>query len=168
MQHFWDEDEGFFFYTDDASQLIARKKEIFNNVIPASNSAMARNLHRLGLLFNRADYSARAESMLVKMIPLIKADPSYLANWACLYTEMATPTAEIAIVGPDAHDTMLELNQQYYPNKLLVGTKTHSDLPLLQNRDAESEDVTIYVCYNKACQLPVSTTHEAWEQLMIG
>ena len=129
---------------------------------------MARNLHRLGLLFDRADYSARAEGMLVKMIPLIKADPSYLANWACLYTEMATPTAEIAIVGPDAHDTMLELNQQYYPNKLLVGTKTGSDLPLLQNRDAENENVTIYVCYNRSCQMPVHTTHEAWEQLMIG
>ena len=168
MRHFWDEDEGFFFYTDDASQLIARKKEIFDNVIPASNSAMARNLHRLGLLFDRADYSERAEAMLMKMIPLIKADPSYLANWACLYTEMAAPTAEIAIVGPDAHDTMLELNQQYYPNKLLVGTKTSSDLPLLQNRDDESENVTIYVCYNKACQMPVHTTHEAWEQLMIG
>ena len=34
MRHFWDEDEGFFFYTDDVSQLIARKKEIFDNVIP--------------------------------------------------------------------------------------------------------------------------------------
>ncbi len=168
MQHFWDEDEGFFFYTDDASDLIVRKKELFDNVIPASNSAMARNLHRLGLLLDRADYSARAEAMLLKMIPLIKADPSYLSNWACLYTEMATPTAEIAIVGADAHETMLELNQQYYPNKLLVGTQTRSDLPLLQNRDAEGDDLTIYVCYNKTCQLPVSTTHEAWEQLMIG
>ncbi|MGB3848324.1 MAG: thioredoxin domain-containing protein [Tunicatimonas sp.] len=168
MQHFWDEEEGFFFYTDDSSQLIARKKEIFDNVIPSSNSAMARNLHRLGLLFDRADYSARAEAMLVKVIPLIKTDPSYLSNWACLYTEMATPTAEIAVVGPDAHATMLELNQQYYPNKLLVGTTTSSELPLLQNRDNEGDDVTIYVCYNKTCQLPATTTHEAWDQLMIG
>ena len=168
MQHFWDESEGFFYYTDDTSTLIARKKELFDNVIPSSNSAMARNLHQLGLLLDRADYRERAVAMLTKMIPLIQADPSYLSNWACLYTELATPTAEIAIVGPDCHDTMLELNQQYYPNKLLVGTKTHSDLPLLQNRDAEDENVTIYVCYDQACQLPVHTTHEAWEQLMIG
>ena len=168
LRHFWDESEGFFYYTDDATTLIARKKELFDNVIPSSNSAMARNLHKLGLLLDRSDYQERAVLMLAKMIPLIKADPSYLSNWACLYTELATPTAEIAIVGPDSHDTMLELNQQYYPNKLLVGTKTRSDLPLLQNRDAEDENVTIYVCYDKACQLPVHTTHEAWEQLMIG
>ena len=170
MQHFWDKEEGFFFYTDDSSQLITRKKELFDNVISASNSAMARNLHRLGLLFDRTDYSDRAKAMLTKMIPLIKADPAYLANWACLYTELATPTAEIAIVGPDCPSTMLELNQQYYPNKLVVGTKTSSDLPLLQHRhrDAEGDNVTIYVCYDKACQLPVHTTHEAWEQLMIG
>ena len=168
LQHFWDESEGFFFYTDDNSELIVRKKELFDNVIPSSNSAMARNLHKLGLLLDRSDYHERAVAMLTKMIPLIQADPSYLSNWACLYTELVTPTAEIAIVGPDCLDTMLELNQQYYPNKLLVGTRTHSDLPLLQNRDVEDEDVTIYVCYDKACQLPVHTTHEAWEQLMIG
>ena len=168
LQHFWDECEGFFYYTDDASQLIARKKELFDNVIPSSNSAMARNLYKLGLLLDRSDYQERAVGMLTKMIPLIKTDPSYLSNWACFYTELVTPTAEIAIVGPDCHETMLELNQQYYPNKLIVGTKTSSELPLLQNRDAEGDDVTIYVCYNKACQLPVHTTHEAWEQLMIG
>ena len=165
LQHFWDESEGFFYYTDDATKLIARKKELFDNVIPSSNSAMARNLHRLSLLLDRPDYGKQAEAMLVKMVPLIKADPSYLSHWACLYTELATPTAEIAIIGPDCLSTMLELNQQYYPNKLLVGTETRSDLPLLQHREAE-DNVTIYVCYNKTCQLPVHTTHEAWEQLM--
>ncbi len=168
LNHFWDESEGFFYYTDDASTLIVRKKELFDNVIPSSNSAMARNLYKLGLLLDRADYRKRAEAMLAKMVPLIQTDPSYLSNWACLYTELATPTAEIAIVGPDCYDTMLELNQQYYPNKVLVGTETRSNLPLLQNRDADNNDVTIYVCYDKACQLPVHTTHEAWEQLMIG
>ena len=166
MQHFWDESEGFFYYTDDSSSLIVRKKELFDNVIPSSNAAMARNLHKLGLLLDQTDYQHRAAAMLARMIPLIKADPSYLSHWACLYTELATPTAEIAIVGPDCHNTMLELNQQYYPNKLLVGTQTHSDLSLLRNRDADNEDVTIYVCYDKTCQLPVNTTHEAWEQLM--
>ena len=170
MQHFWDESEGFFYYTDDNTALIARKKELFDNVIPSSNAAMARNLYKLGLLFDRADYQERAAAMVGRMMPLIRKDPSYLSHWGCLLTEMATPTAEIAIVGPDYLNTMLELNQQYYPNKLLVGTKGHSDLPLLQNRhlDDNDEDVTIYVCYDKACQLPVHTTHEAWEHLMIG
>ena len=170
MRHFWDESEGFFYYTDDATTLIARKKELFDNVIPSSNAAMARNLYKLGLLFDRADYQERAAAMVGRMLPLIRKDPSYLSHWACLLTEMSTPTAEIAIVGPDCLETMLELNQQYYPNKLLVGTPDRSDLPLLQNRhlDEEDEDVTIYVCYDKACQLPVHTTHEAWEQLMIG
>ena len=166
--HFWDESEGFFYYTDDTSQLIARRKELFDNVIPASNSAMARNLHKLGLLFDRADYQERAAKMLAKMTTLIETDPAYLSNWACLYTELATPTAEIAIVGPDCPGTVLELSQQYYPNKLLVGTETESDLPLLRHREPVESRTTIYVCYDKACQLPVHTTHEAWEQLMGG
>ena len=165
QQHFWNEAEGFFYYTDDRSALIVRKKELFDNVISASNSVMARNLYHAGLLFDRTEDQAQATAMLSRMMPLLKKDPAYLSNWACLLTELATPTAEIAIVGPDYPTTVLELNQQYYPNKLLVGTGSKSDLPLLQHREPLESRTTIYVCYNKTCQLPVHATHEAWEQL---
>ena len=41
INNFFDDKEGFFFYTDkNSSQLIATKKEIFDNVIPSSNSIM--------------------------------------------------------------------------------------------------------------------------------
>ncbi len=165
QQHFWDESEGFFHYTDDSSELIVRKKELFDNVISASNSMMARNLYHAGLLFDRTTDQAQAAAMLSKMMPLLEKDAAYLSNWACLLTELATPTAEIAVVGPDCPGTILELNQQYHPNKLLVGTEGESDLPLLRHREPLESRTTIYVCYNKTCQLPVHTTHEAWEQL---
>ena len=165
LQHFYDESDGLFFYTEDSSRLIARKKELFDNVIPASNSAMARNLYRLGLLLDHSDYTSKAEAMLASMLSLIKTEPAYLSNWASLYTEWATPTAEIAIVGPDYCTISLELNQQYYPNKLLLGTKTKSALPLLKGKDTLEGKTTIYVCYDKTCQLPVDTTADAWEQL---
>ena len=46
---FFDEEEGLYFFTSDASeQLIARKKELFDNVIPSSNSLMCHNLIHLG------------------------------------------------------------------------------------------------------------------------
>ena len=165
LQHFYDKSDGLFFYTEDSSKLIARKKELFDNVIPASNSAMARNLYKLGLLLDNSDYTNRAEAMLEQMLTLLKTEPAYLSNWASLYTEWVTPTAEIAIVGPDYCTISLELNQQYYPNKLLLGTKTKSTLPLLESKNTQDGKTTIYVCYDKTCQLPVYTTAEAWEQL---
>lgn len=51
VMHFYDEEENLFYFTsDNAEKLIARKKEIFDNVIPASNSVMAQNMHKLGIL----------------------------------------------------------------------------------------------------------------------
>ncbi|MEJ0032604.1 MAG: hypothetical protein WDO15_20615 [Bacteroidota bacterium] len=45
VTNFFDESDGYFHYTSsEAEKLIARKKEIFDNVIPASNSVMATNL----------------------------------------------------------------------------------------------------------------------------
>ncbi|MCK4855324.1 MAG: thioredoxin domain-containing protein, partial [Bacteroidales bacterium] len=45
LEHFLDEQTGMFFYTHDKhSNLIVRKKDISDNVIPSSNSEMAKNL----------------------------------------------------------------------------------------------------------------------------
>src|SRR5690606_36485052 len=64
MEDFYDEEEKYFYYTPhDGESLISRKKEIFDNVIPSSNSAMARNLMRLGLIYDERDWLALSESM---------------------------------------------------------------------------------------------------------
>ncbi|MEM6846298.1 MAG: thioredoxin domain-containing protein [Bacteroidota bacterium] len=165
LRHFYDQKEKFFFYTSSASELIARKKELFDNVIPASNSAMARNLHKLGILLEKSDYAELAEDMLSRMLPLIKKYPSDTSNWAVLATEMALPVAEVAIVGGDYQEAALELMQHYHPNKVVLGTEGKSDLPLLKERHTEDNQTTLYVCYNKTCQLPVHAVSDALDQL---
>ena len=53
LLHFFDNSSGMFYYTsDDHSDLIARKMEITDNVIPSSNSEMAMNLYLLGNYFD--------------------------------------------------------------------------------------------------------------------
>jgi len=167
LENFFDEAENLFFFTDrNAEKLIARKKELFDNVIPASNSAMALNLHRLGLLLDQPEWSALADKMLSQLKKLVVAEPQFLSNWACLFAYRTTPTAEIAIVGPDAQAFRQEIDQMYYPNKVLTGTVAGSDLPLLRDREAPDDKTTVYVCYDRACQLPVSTVNEAMAQVM--
>lgn len=163
LERFWDEEEKLFFYTDNSSEkLIARKKEIFDNVIPASNSAMALNLHRLGLLLDVQKYQQQASSMLATVGKLLQAEPAYLTYWACLYTQLAQPTAEIAIVGPDYLRFSQEIyRQRYHPNKVLSASAGGGELPLLENRESDSTQTTIYVCYNRSCQRPVHSPAEA-------
>ena len=165
-QNFWDEDDQLFFFTDkNAESLIVRKKEIFDNVIPSSNSIMARNYYTLGLILDREDFKDLSKLMLAKMKDLLLKNVDYLTNWACLATQMISPTAEIAIVGKDYLQLRMEIDSQYYPNKVLCGTTYESPLPLLENRVAKSDETLIYVCYNKTCQLPVKTVEDAFKIL---
>ena len=166
IEHFYDETEGFFFYTDDRSEkLIARKKEVFDNVIPASNSQMAVNLHYLGIIFDREDLKSKAIEMMSKMAQVMQDEPGYLSNWAILYSYLASPTAEISIVGEDIDAITREFVKRYLPNKVIMGTTEKSDLPLVKGKTTRNGETTIYVCYDKTCKLPVTSVESAYEQI---
>ena len=164
IANFYDTEDQFFYFTDSqGEQLIARKKELFDNVVPASNSIMATNLYNLGLILDRHDYINIGKLMLAKMKKLVLTEAQWLTNWATLATQLAKPTAEVAIVGPDAQRVRAVLDQTYNPNKVYVGTAESSDLPLLQNRTAKDGKTMIYVCFDKTCQLPTDDISKALE-----
>ncbi|CAN5288169.1 thioredoxin domain-containing protein [soil metagenome] len=166
LKNFYDEEEFLFYYTDiNSEKLIARKKEIFDNVIPSSNSVMAGNLLSLATLLEDQDSFEIAEKMISKVQKLIKAEPSYLANWACQYARLTIPTAEIAIVGTQAELFRREIENYFFPHKIIAGTPSTSNLPLLASRDAIGGKTTVYVCFNKTCKLPVHSVEEALLQL---
>jgi uncharacterized protein YyaL (SSP411 family) len=165
IDNFFDDREGFFFYSDkNAMQLIATKKEIFDNVIPSSNSIMAENLYLLGLIYDNDDYTNMAEGMISQMKKMIAAEPEYASYWAGVFLTISQPMAEIAIIGPDLNQIRDSINVKYHPNKIFCGTTTSSQLPLLKNRK-NLKDNTIYVCFNKTCKLPVHSADDALELL---
>lgn len=166
IANFYDASEGFFFFTDiEGETLIARKKELFDNVIPASNSMMAQNLYTLGKMLDRSDYQELSDQMLSKMTKILLADVQWVTNWAALYCQRVTPTAEIVIVGENADEIRKDFDRFFIPNKIIAGTTTQSSLPLLENRTPLNGQTAIYVCYDKTCQLPVTSVKEALEQL---
>ena len=83
---------------------------------------------------------------------------------------MVSPTAEIAIIGEDIQSQALSFYQSFIPNKVLVGSngKDESNIPLLEQRTTINGQTTFYVCYNKACQLPVNSVAEALELIEKG
>ncbi|GAB3636916.1 thioredoxin domain-containing protein [Hymenobacter arcticus] len=168
LANFFDPAEQQFFYTDaSAEPLIARKKELFDNVIPGSNSVMANNLLRLGRHLENVDYQALATAMLGQVQALAAKEPQHLTNWASLYVALLRPGAEVAITGPQAEEFRQELSRHFLPNNVLAGSLTTSDLPLLQGRGHDSQ-TTLYVCRNQTCQLPVRSVAEALAQLALA
>ncbi len=165
MEHFLHAEEDMFYFTD-TTRLIARKKEIFDNVIPASNSQMAINLYALGKLLDKEEYTELSNRMLGRIQPMIGKYTSDLSNWAILYGYHASPTAEVAMIGHEAEESREVFARTFQPNSLLMGATEESTYPpLLTGKVALNGKTTIYVCFNKTCKLPVQSVKEALDQI---
>ncbi len=166
FDEFYDQEQKFFYYTSRSSErLIADKKEIHDNVIPASNSVMAGNLLKLGTILEEEKYTERASYMIEKLSSLIEREPRFMTNWAvALHSNLKEPY-EVVIVGEKASEMRSELSKHSLPNHIFMGTESNSDLPLLKGRAAVNGQTTIYVCKNRTCQLPVHTVEEALAQM---
>ncbi len=163
IANFYDKENGLFYYTSARSEeLIARKQEITDNVIPSSNSAMAHNLFRLGHFFNDDHYLEISDQMIKTVQPHIVRYPSGYSNWASLLLLRIFGIYEIAITGGQAEHKRLELEKYYIPNKILLGGTTGT-LPLLQ--DKWETETKIYVCRNRTCSLPVTEVIDAIKQI---
>jgi len=166
VDHFLDNEDHLFFFTGDHSeQLVARKKELFDNVIPASNSVMANNLFLLGKLTDKNEFMELSVAMLSRISKLIGKDVSYLSNWAILMSYNVKPFSEIVITGEEMISFGKELWLNYKPNVVVLGTEDKSTLALLEGREAKPGQMLVYVCYNKTCQLPVASVTDALSQL---
>ncbi|WP_286747296.1 thioredoxin domain-containing protein [Roseivirga sp. UBA1976] len=167
LSEFYDEKEGLFFYTSNkAEELIARKKEIFDNVIPSSNALMATNLKTLGHLLSHEEYTEAARDMVDRMNRVLMLAPQDLAQWATLYALHTYPTAEVVMVTNNLAQVQA-LHQQYEPNKVIAGKKPQatSGLALLKGREMINSATTYFVCYNKTCQLPVNNVEDVFAQM---
>jgi uncharacterized protein YyaL (SSP411 family) len=165
ITHFYDTETGFFFFTsNNAKGLIARKMELSDNVIPASNSSMAKALFLLGEIYYNEGYTQKSKQMLKNIEAQISQYISGYSNWGILMLNNVKPFYEVAISGKKAHTKRQELNDTYIPNKLIIGSIKESKLPLLEMKQVNGKTM-IYVCYNKACQKPVENVNEALLQI---
>jgi len=163
MAHYYDEANGVFFYTaDDEERLIARKSEIMDGVTPASNSVMARNLKKLGLLFDNEGYSEISAQLLCNIMPHLARYGSSYSNWAMLLLDVVFGINEVAITGDDFDSFRIEIEKTYIPNKIMLGG-TKGSLPLLENRFGNTTQ--IFICRDKTCGLPVSNPTAALKQI---
>jgi hypothetical protein len=161
FDHFHDDTSKMFYFTsDEDAGLISRSIEYSDNVIPASNSIMAKNLFKLSHYFDNEHFSKAAITMLNNVKPeLQRYGPGY-SNWLDLMLNYTYPFYEVAIVGQDAFEKISELNKTYLPNKILAGQTKASSLTLLENRFVDDKTL-IYVCVNNTCKLPVSEVEKA-------
>ena len=159
--NFFDEEKSMFYFTSkEDKKLVTRTFEYRDNVIPASNSIMAKNLFILAHHFDENNFSKTAKQMLHNVQPEIASYPSGYSNWLDLLANYQHNYFEVVVVGDQAIDKVSELNNKYLPQILIAGSTTEKKSPLLELRYIDGETL-IYVCVNNACKLPVSDVSDA-------
>jgi uncharacterized protein YyaL (SSP411 family) len=167
--YFFDASEGYFqFSSRNAEKLIAQKKEVFDNVIPSSNSVMARNLYRLGTLVGNNKWTALSKQMASRLGQIIESEPGYMSNWGILISEITRGFTEVVISGTDAENFRKEFHVNYFPFSVTLGTATRSSLPLFKGREPVDDKTRVFVCFNNTCKLPVTSVAEALKQIEQG
>ena len=165
FDHFYEASNSMFYFTSNEDPLlVTRNMEYRDNVIPASNSIMAKNLFKLSHYFDNEYYYKTATNMLNNVKSEMQDYGSGYSNWLDLMLNHINPYYEVAFSGKEAINKIKELNKVYIPNKLIAGSTQESNMPLLKNRYVEDETY-IYVCVNKACKLPVNDSEKAIELL---
>lgn len=165
FEKFFDSESGMFYFTSsDDPEIVTRNFEYRDNVIPASNSIMAKNLFVLSHHFDHKQYADVAKQMLKNVAREMEKYPSGFSNWLDLLAHYQSEYYEIVVVGSDAIQKVSEMNIQFLPNSLVAGSTKAAELPLLKGRFLEGKTL-IYVCVNNTCKLPVSETETALKLL---
>ncbi|WP_298222156.1 thioredoxin domain-containing protein [Flavobacterium sp.] len=165
LDHFYEENSSFFTFKSDLDEaLISQHYETEDNVVPASNSMMEKNLYKLSVYFNHSFYEKISTAMIHKIIPNIDY-PSAFSNWLDAFLNLSPQQKEFAICAKEALGFSAKLYQEYCPNVVVAGTTVYSSLPFLTDRFIEDKNL-FYVCQNKTCHLPVEDFETAWKDLI--
>ncbi len=159
--HFYEKKVQMFYFTSDKDRpLITRNIDYTDNVIPSSNSVMAKNLFILSKYFENEDFFKLSKNMLSKINGQIKEYPQGYSNWLDLKLNLTHAFYEIVVTGENAVELIHELHRAYLPYTIIDGTtKLDNSRPLTKNRFKPGGNL-IYVCVDGTCQLPVHSVTE--------
>lgn len=163
--NFFDEEKHMFYFTSKKdSAIVSRNFEYRDNVIPASNSVMAKNLYILSKYFEEPHFNEISKQMLKNVLAEVEKYPSGFSNWLNLLLNYQTSFFEIVIIGENASEEIKNFYSHYLPNTILAGSILENNAPLFKNRFVKDETL-IYICENNTCKIPVKNSKAAINSL---
>ena len=161
IENFSDDDELYFYFTNkEQTDVILRKKEIYDGATPSGNSVMASNLSKLSTIFNIVEWERRSANMLDGVNVSVTKYPKSFAIWASLLQQKVFGLNEIAIVGNGGVKLGKEIALNYIPHKIVMASEfENNNYPLLKGKPSNMEPL-IYLCKNYHCLKPFKTNSE--------
>jgi uncharacterized protein YyaL (SSP411 family) len=160
IAHFADDQNGGFFETADYHErLVARRKDLEDNPIPAGNASAAYGLLRLAALTGEYAYEQRAVGVFRLLHQVAFRHPHAFAHLLQALDFHFASVKEVALVGPDLHELERTVRARFRPHLVLAGGEPDG-VPLLADRDPVDGRAAAYVCERFACKRPVTEPAE--------
>jgi uncharacterized protein len=160
IERFADEERGGFFETSsDHEQLVARRKDLEDNPIPAGNSSAAYGLLRLAALSGEHSYADRAEGVLRLLHEIAPKHPHAFAHLLQALDFRLSQTREVALAGPDTSELERVVRSRFRPHIVLAGGEPDG-VPLMEGRTPVDGQAAAYVCEQFSCKRPVTEPAE--------
>jgi uncharacterized protein YyaL (SSP411 family) len=154
-----DENGGFFSTADDHERLIARRKDIDDNPIPAGPSSASLGLLRLAALTGEHRYEEAALGV-IRLLHTIA--PQHAAGFGHVLQALdfhLSPVREVALVGSDLGPLERVVRSTFRPHVVLAGGAPDG-VPLLAGREPVDGRAAAYVCERFVCRRPVTEPDE--------
>jgi len=152
---FGDPESRMCFFTAADTELIARKMELNDNVIPSGNSVMANVLFELGHFMGKPAHIERATQMLANMYDGMEHYGSGYSNWGILLLKKTGPFMQLVVTGDGAKNEAEQWQQEFMPN-ILLAIKTNDSLPLTEGK-GRNHSRSFYLCVGESCSLPMDS-----------
>lgn len=160
IKSFMDDQTGlFYFIAHDAEPLIARKKDLSDDVLPGANSTFALCLMKLHHYFAIPKFQEIAEAMLEEMSEAFLKHSPWYSHWGQAYLLKEFGLYQLCVGGPNAQKDIIESNLLSIPNIILAAADKSSELPILQNRIGEKTH--FYLCMDETCFAPKTNLNTA-------
>lgn len=171
------EEEGAYYQTNGRdTSLIIRKCQFSDGAEPSGNAIQCENLLLLYQLTHDHIFLEKAEDILKAARRFMENYPPgycyHMMNLQRYYNREHLPTITIALNRHENHFQELKqyLYQQFIPNKAVIWRKEDDvllfdTLPFVKDQIAINDQTTLYICYNRRCDHPITDLDEMLEAI---
>jgi uncharacterized protein YyaL (SSP411 family) len=165
IRRFWDErGGGLYFTSDDAENLIVRKKEVYDGALPSGNAVAMLNLLRLGRFTGDADLEDRAFKIQKAFSEQVRQFPSGYTQFLSAVDFGLGASHDVVISGSLGAKEMLDaLRSRFSPNQVLVFRPAGEEsagidavASFAKNYASVNGKATAYVCSGRSCKDPTT------------
>jgi len=164
IQFFSEEETDFFYYTPShQTDVVVRKKEVYDGAVPSGNAIMTQNLQYLSIVFDLPRWREQSQSLLASMGSSLIRYPGSFGVWVMALQHEIIGWQEWVITGQKASRFLPELARKFVPNKICQVMETNLlKFPLLTGKKIPDDpaEVLFFQCKDYQCNEPVTSCEE--------